>query len=82
MPIYDLIEYSSNYSDKTSVSWLYSKNEATNFNNNIANTNPLKFLKYKTMLFKTTLFDNNNRILRNSTIAVPLKYLSNFWWSL
>ena len=82
MPIYDLIEYSSNYSDKTSVSWLYSKNEATNFNNNVANTNALKFLKYKTMLFKTTLFDNNNRILGNSTIAVPLKYLSNFWWSL
>ena len=26
--------------------------------------------------------DGTNRILRNATIAVPLKYLSNFWRSL
>ena len=26
--------------------------------------------------------NNNNGVLKNATIAVPLKYLSNFWQSL
>ena len=36
--MYNLIEYSSNYSETTKSLWFYSKKEATNFNNDIANT--------------------------------------------
>ena len=32
MPMYNLIEYSSNYSETTGSLWFYSKDEATNFN--------------------------------------------------
>ena len=42
MPMYNLIEYSSNYSETTGSLWFYSKDEATHFNSDIANTNNLK----------------------------------------
>ena len=32
MPMYNLIQYSSNYSETTGRLWFYSKNETTNFN--------------------------------------------------
>ena len=35
--MYNLIEYSSNYSETTGTLWFYSKDEATNFNPDIAN---------------------------------------------
>ena len=38
MTMYNLIGYSSNYSEKAGKSWFYSKNEATNFK-----INQLKF---------------------------------------
>ena len=37
--MYNLVEYSSDYSDTTGSLWFYSKDEATNFNTNIANDN-------------------------------------------
>ena len=78
LPMYNLIEYSSNYSETTESLWFYSKNEATNFNADIANDNNYKSFKYKTKLSGNTEADEDNRILKNATIAVPLKYLSNF----
>ena len=47
MPKYNLIKYSSNYSETTASLWFYSKDEATNFDSNVANatiTIPLKYL--------------------------------------
>ena len=74
MPIYNLIEYSSNYSKTTGSLWFFSKDETTNFNADIAK------------LLRNTAGqpapNAANRILRNATIAVPLKYLSNYWRSL
>ena len=35
--MYNLIEYSSNYFETTGSLWFYSKDEATNFNNDTAN---------------------------------------------
>ena len=32
MPMHNLIEYSSNYSETTGSLWFYSKDEANNFN--------------------------------------------------
>ena len=86
MPMYNLIEYSSNYPETTGRLWFYSKDEENNFNNNIANINNFKSFKYKVKLLENTVAQPTpnaaNGILRNSTIAVPLKYLSNFWKSL
>ena len=79
--MYNLIEYSSNYSETTASLWFYSKDKATNFNADIANDNNFKSFKYKTELGNTET-DKVNRILKNATIAVLLKYLSKFWKSL
>ena len=86
MPMYNLIEYSSNYSETTGRLWFYSDDEAANFNNNIANINIFKYFKYKAKLLGNKVTQpaptDGNRILKNATIAVPLKYWSNFWRSL
>ena len=57
-------------------------NEATNIIVDIVNTDNFNSFKYKTKLLENTGADGANRILRNATIAVPLKYLSNIWKSL
>ena len=41
--MYNFIEYSSNYSETTASLDFYSKDEATNFNDNIVNNNNLIF---------------------------------------
>ena len=86
MPMYNLIECSSNYSETTESLWFYSKDELTDFNNNIANTNDFKSFKYKAKSLGNTEAQPNpnhtNGILKNATVALPLKYLSNFWKSL
>ena len=85
MPMYNLTEYSSNYFEITGSLWIYSEDEVTNFNANITNTDNLKSFKYKAILFRNIDAQNDNNaangILKNATIAVPLKYLSNFWRS-
>ena len=78
MPKYNLIEYCSNYSDTIGSSWYYFKDEATNFNGDIANNRTFKSLEYKTKLLDNTVVDGDNSILKNSVITIPLKYLSNF----
>ena len=39
MPMYNLIDYSSNYSETTGSLWFYSKDESTNFNAEICSNN-------------------------------------------
>ena len=50
MPIYNLLEYSSNYSDTTGSLPSYSKEKANNFNDNIAYTYAFKSFEYKARL--------------------------------
>ena len=50
MPICNLLQYSSHYSDATDKLWFYSKGKANNFNGNIANTNAFKSFEYKASL--------------------------------
>ena len=76
MPIYNLIEYGSNYSEATGSLWFYCKEEAANFNAGIANNDNLKSLKYKAKLFGNTDGQADyaaNGILKNATVAMPLK---------
>ena len=76
--MYNLIEYSSNNSETTGSLWLYSKDEATDFNANNANTDNFKSFTFKSKLLGNTEDDNASGILKNATTVVSLKYLSNF----
>ena len=86
MPMYKLLQYSSNYSNTTSSLWFYSKDKAINFHDNFADNVAFESYQYKTKLVGETEAqpapNNNNGILKNATIFDPLKYLSNFWRSL
>ena len=86
MPMYDLLEYSSNYSDTTGSVWFNYKDEASNFNNDIVNNNNFKSFKYKVKLLGNTVAqlapNQANGILKTTTIYVASKYPSNFWRSL
>ena len=72
--MYNLIQYGS---ETTWNLWFYSKGKATDFNNNIANTNNFKSFKYMAKLLGKTVaqdaHNQTNKILKNTTIAVPLK---------
>ena len=58
--MYNLIEYSRNYSETTGSLWLYSKDEATNFDADIANDDNFKSFKFKAKLLGKTVAQTNN----------------------
>ena len=64
MLMYNLIEYSSKYSETKGRLRFYSKDEATIFNNDIGNDNNLKSFKYKAKLIGNTVAEGANRILK------------------
>ena len=77
MSMYNLIEYSDNYSDTWGSLWQF-KRDKIEGNNDLtvdANHIPNNSSSYK---YKSSLITNRNGV----KIAVPLKYLSNFWRSL
>ena len=78
MPMYNLIEYNDNYSDSSGSLWNFKKDEITN-NENVTNGNNALSFKYKSNIIGNT---ENNGIKNGIIIAVPIKYLSNFWRSL
>ena len=49
-PMYNLLEYNSNYSDTTGSLWSYSKDETNNSNVYIAENNAFKSSKYMAKL--------------------------------
>ena len=49
------MEYSSKHFDIIGSLWFYSKDEASNFDDDIANTDKFKSLKYKAKLWKNTV---------------------------
>ena len=78
LPMYNLLEYISNYSNTTGSLWFYSKNETANLNNATSTDDDnFKCFKYKTQLIGNKTAANG--ILDNATISVSLKHLSNFW---
>ena len=74
--MYNLIEYSNNYSDTSRSLWQFKRDEIerdvdlTIDNNHIPDNS-------SSFKYKSSLITNRN----NVKIAVPLKYLSNFWRS-
>ena len=76
MPVYNLIEYSDNYSDSSGSLWHFERAKITN-DADVSNDNASSF-KYKPNLIGNTEDNGRNGV----KIAVPLKYLSNSWRSL
>ena len=80
--MYNLVEYSSNYSEITGSLRFHSKNEATYFNADIANDNNFKSFEHKAKLLINTELQPNpnhaNGISKSVTTAVPLKYYFKF----
>ena len=83
MPVYNLIEHSDNYSDISGSLWQFKRDEQNMNNGNPANvtTDDSSSFKYKSSFFKP-LSAANNGVFKDVKIAVPLKYLSNFWRTL
>ena len=77
MPMYNLIEYSDNYSDTSGSLWNFERDEIEE-DVDLTVDNALSF-KYKANLIGNT--ENNGRKY-DVKIAIPLKYFSNFWRSL
>ena len=78
MPMYNLIEYSDNNSDTSGSLWDFKRDEIVN-NADVTNDNNAPSFKYKANLIINT---ETNGTKIGVKIAVPLKYLSNFWRSL
>ena len=74
MPMYNLIEYSDNYSKTLGNLWQYCKDYP---NDDIAQSESFKLIKVK-ITGKTPASGNTKDV----EIILPLKYLSNFWRTL
>ena len=89
MPMYNLIEYSDNYSKTSGSLWQYCKDiPAVNNAGNIVDfngANATDSFNFKTKITGQTAANNNNGNITGRVdieIMVPLKYLSNFWRTL
>ena len=78
MPMYNLIEYSDNYSGTSGSLWGFKGDEVTN-NADVTNDNNASSFKYKASITGNT---ETNGTKNGVKIVVPLKYLSKFWRSL
>ena len=82
MPMYNLIEYSDNYSDTSGSLWQFKRYEVPANNADLAIKNSDSF-KYKAALLGKTANRNDGKsFIKDAKKVVPLKYLSNFWRSL
>ena len=76
--MYNLIQYSDNYSDTSGSLLNFKRNEIIN-DADATNDNNATLFKYKANLTGNTENDGTKNGVK---IAAPLKYLSNFWRSL
>ena len=73
MPVYNLLEYSDNYSKTSGSLWQYYKDDP---NDNLTDSESFK------SKVKITGKTPNNGNTKDFEITVPLKYLRNFWKTL
>ena len=76
MTMYNLIAYSDNYSDTPGSLWNFKGDEIID-NADVTNDNDAPSFKYE-----ANVIGDGVEIKNGVKIAVPLKYLSNFWRSL
>ena len=76
MPMYNLIEYSDNYSDTSGSLWQFKRDETERDADLTVNDQhiPNNLSSFKC---KSSSITNRN----GAKVVVPLKYLSNFWRS-
>ena len=93
MPMYNLLEYSKNYRKTIGSLYNYYRDELTNDgNDNFANRNVVnsEAFKYKNKIRGNTYnvdagaqgYDVNKNGTQKIELAIPLKYLGNFWRAL
>ena len=78
MPMNNLFQNSDNHSDTSESFWSFKRDDVVN-NADVINNNDARSFKYKASVIGDT---ENNGTKTGVKIAVPLKYLSNFWRSL
>ena len=79
--MYNLIEYSDNYSDSTASLYQFKRQELLANNADLTVDDSFLF-KYKSNLLGNATVENGNAIWKNANIIVPLKYISSFFRSL
>ena len=79
MPMYNLIEYSNNYSDTPGRVWQFKRYDVPANNADLTIDNSQSF-KYKAALLGKTAdaVNNANSSVKDAKIVVPLNYLTNF----
>ena len=98
MNLYNMLEYSDNYTDTTGFLYQYKRPEPRNNNDNIVNlSTALSSFKYQSGLVQKQLttpnsenvpantdpnFANAHKIWKNIKIVAPIKYISNFFRNL
>ena len=82
MPMYNLIEYSDNYSKTSGRLWQYCKDIPAVNDDDIVDSNGANATHSFNFKTKMTGQTGNNGRIDNVEIMVPLKYLSNFWRTL
>ena len=83
MPMYNLIEYSDNYSETSGSLWQFKRDKVLDGNAELTINNSQSF-KYKAAVVGKTAdaVNNTNSSVKKTKIVVSLKYLSNCWRSL
>ena len=82
MSMYNLIEYSDNYSDTSGRLWRFKRDKVPANNTDLTIDN-YQSSKYKAALVRRTANHNYEKSsVKDTKIVFPLKYLSNFWRSL
>ena len=76
--MYNLIEYSDNYSDTSGSLWSFKRDEIAD-NADVTNEDNAPSFKYRANIIDNT---ETNGAKNGVKIAAPLKYLSTFWRSL
>ena len=83
MPVYNLIEYSNNYSKTYGSLWQYCKDiPAVNNDGDIVDFDGANAADLFNFKAKTTSHTDDYGEIDNVEVMVPLKYLSNFWKTL
>ena len=83
MPMYNLLEYSKNYRKTTGSIWDYYRDELTSDGEINHYWGPKSFdFKLSIMRKFGDINDDNQASKDETSLAIPLKYLSNFWRSL
>ena len=79
MPMYNLIEYSDNYSDTSGNLWQFKRDEipANNADLNIGCSQSFK--SKAALVGKTVNLNDGKSPVKDTKIVVPLKYFSNVW---